>query len=528
MPSLNKKGGCCVEVFRQKFCFLHAFPSRTPYILLPSAPQIKDMSQDVRNLQPSALWNHFADLNAVPRPSKKEERVIEFARAFGESLGLPTIIDEVGNVIITKPATPGMENRATVVLQSHLDMVHQKNADTSFDFDNQGIDMVVDGDWVKAKGTTLGADNGIGVASIMAVLASKDIAHPKLEALFTIDEETGMTGAMGLKGGLLTAKYMLNLDTEEDDELTIGCAGGIDVTATGAYTQEDCPSGYAGFQLVLRGLTGGHSGMEIHLGRGNANKLMNRILRDIEDLGARIAGIDGGGLRNAIPRESKATIAISDSKKAELTKRIAAMTSVLKTEHATTDPDLELVMNTVGAPAKVMSAAAQRGFVNAVYACPNGIYRMSPDVAGLVQTSNNVARIELLNGNYTVMCLTRSSVDTEKTDIARAISSAFDQIGASIDCSGAYPGWAPLPGSPIVKLMADLYRELFNGEPNVNACHAGLECGILGTHYPDMEMISFGPNIKGAHSPDERTQISSVQKFWGFLLETLKRIPEAA
>ncbi|MCB0761190.1 MAG: aminoacyl-histidine dipeptidase [Flavobacteriales bacterium] len=487
------------------------------------------MSEQVRNLEPNALWNHFADLNAVPRASKKEERVIEFAKSFGESLGLPTIVDEVGNVIIRKPATAGMENRTTVVLQSHLDMVHQKNNDTHFDFDTEGIRMMVEGDWVRADGTTLGADNGIGVASIMALLASDSIPHPAIEALFTIDEETGMTGAQGLKGGLLSGGIMLNLDTEEDNELTIGCAGGIDVTARMTYGEENVPGGFAGLKITVKGLTGGHSGMDIHLGRGNANKLMNRVLyRMDEQFGVRVASIDGGGLRNAIPRESVAVVALPEDRKADFIAAVNHLADALKNEHSTTDPQLDVTCESIAAPAKVADAGFQSRFVNAMYGAWNGIYRMSPDIADLVQTSNNVARVELKNGAATVMCLTRSSVESEKMDLANALEATFRQIGADVNMDGSYPGWQPLPGSDIVKLMNELYVERFESRPHVNACHAGLECGILGTHYPDMQMISFGPNIRGAHSPDEKVQISSVQKFWGFLLETLERIPVKA
>ncbi len=484
------------------------------------------MSTTIRNTEPQTLWNHFADLNAVPRPSKKEERVIQFMVDFGESLGLPTVVDEVGNVIIKKPATPGMEDRQTIVMQSHLDMVHQKNADTDFDFDKQGIEMFIEGDWIKARGTTLGADNGIGVASIMTILSSTDIPHPPVEALFTIDEETGMTGAMGLKGGLLDATIMLNLDTEDDDELTIGCAGGVDVTGTGVYGQVDTPENMQGFTLSVKGLTGGHSGMDIHKGRGNANKLMNRILYQAANtFGLRIAAIDGGSLRNAIPRESFATVAVPNEKVDGFKKFIAKQTTILINEHATTDGDMQILCNEVDAPTHLAAADFQTKLLRAVYACPNGIYRMSPDIEDLVQTSNNVARILVKDGTYSLQCLTRSSVDSEKMDMANSIKSAFELLGADVSFSGDYPGWTPKPGADIVKVMNDLYSEMFDGKANVNACHAGLECGILGTNYPAMEMISFGPNIRGAHSPDEKVQISSVQKYWKFLLETLKRIP---
>ncbi|MBC7694657.1 MAG: aminoacyl-histidine dipeptidase [Burkholderiales bacterium] len=484
------------------------------------------MNEAIRKLEPTAMWNNFADLNAVPRPSKKEERVIQFAKEFGEKLKLPTYVDEVGNVIIKKPATKGMEDRVTVVLQSHLDMVHQKNTATDFDFNTQGIEMLVDGDWVKANGTTLGADNGIGVASIMALLESANIPHPSLEALFTIDEETGMTGALALKGGLLDGEIMLNLDTEDDNELTIGCAGGVDVTANGKYTLET-PKNKNAFKISLKGLTGGHSGMDIHKGRGNANKLMNRLLYTLNnDFQIEIAFIDGGSLRNAIPRESVSIITVTDEKKDSLKKHVQEFEIILKEEHSTTDAKLSLTLEEIETPSNVLDKEFQYKLLRSLYVCPYGIYRMSPDIAGLVQTSNNLSRVIIKEGTFQVQCLTRSSVDSEKTDLQLLITSAFELLGAEITTAGSYPGWTPKPSSPIVKMMSDLYKERFESDAKVSACHAGLECGILGTNYPDMQMISFGPNITGAHSPDEKVQISSVQKYWGFLLETLVRIPK--
>jgi dipeptidase D len=483
------------------------------------------MNQQVRTLQPTALWNYFCDLNAVPRPSKKEERVIAFAKAFGESLNLPTYVDEVGNVIIKKAATAGMEDRETIVLQSHLDMVHQKNADTDFDFLTQGIDMMLDGDWVKAKGTTLGADNGIGVASIMTLLASTDIPHPALEALFTIDEETGMTGALALKGGLLDGNIMLNLDTEEDNELTIGCAGGIDVTASGSY-ERNAPKNTSSFAIVLKGLTGGHSGIDIHKGRGNANKLMNRFLSTVaQTIPFELAWVEGGSLRNAIPRESKCVLVVPETSVEGLKNLVATHNAIYKIEYQTTDPNMQLLMENAEMPTQVLNTDFQNALLRCLYACHHGIYRMSPDIAGLVQTSNNLSKVEVKDGKYSIQCLTRSSVDSEKTDLANALTAVFEMLGASISYGGNYPGWMPNPHAPIVTIMSNLYKELFGEEAKVSACHAGLECGILGTNYPHIQMISFGPNIYGAHSPDEKVQISSVQKYWSLLLETLKRIP---
>lgn len=487
----------------------------------------------IRELEPQSLWNHFADLNAVPRPSKKEEKVIEFAKSFGESLGLPTTVDEVGNVIIKKPATPGMEDRTPIVMQSHLDMVCQKNNDTVFDFDTQGIEMLVDGDFVKANGTTLGADNGIGVATIMAILSSNDIPHPAIDALFTIDEETGMTGAMGLQGGLLDGKILLNLDTEDDDELTIGCAGGVDITLTGKYEPETAQENSTCYSITVRGLKGGHSGMDIHLGRGNANKWMNRILWHLaKAFPIQIHSIDGGGLRNAIPRESVATVSIPDASSASFHEIIEAQKAELLSEYASTDPDADLAVEKAESVSDGLPAPFQNRLLSLLYTCPNGIFRMSPDIEDLIQTSNNLARVHVANGEVQIGCLTRSSVNSERDDLANAISSTFAMLAdclqdGEISFGGKYPGWAPMPDSKIVKLMSRLYEELFSEKPHVAACHAGLECGILGRNYPEMEMISFGPNIRGAHSPDEKVQISSVQKFWKYLLETLQQIPAA-
>ena len=485
------------------------------------------MSSDIKQLQPQGLWANFAALNAVPRASKKEDRVIQFAKKFGENLGLETLVDEVGNVIIKKPATPGMEDRKKVVMQSHLDMVHQKNADTDFDFDTQGIDMYIDGDWVKARGTTLGADNGIGVATIMAILESNEIEHPAIEALFTIDEETGMTGAMGLKGGLLDGEILLNLDTEEDDEIGVGCAGGVDITATRSFKMERTPEMMSGYTITVKGLQGGHSGMDIHKGLGNANKIMNRLLFDgFENFGLRISEIDGGGLRNAIPRESRANVAVETVHEDAFLMEMSDLAQAIKKELKTMEPDLQIMVSKSETPETVMDLGVQEGLTKALYAAVNGVYRMSADIPDLVETSNNIARVMVENGNLKIMCLTRSSVESSKTDLANALRATFELIGCDVELSGDYPGWTPNMESPILKVMTDLYEKINGEKPHVAACHAGLECGILGQNYPGMDMISFGPNIKGDHSPDERVQISSVQKYWKFVLEILKNIPK--
>ena len=476
---------------------------------------------DLLSLEPKAIWKNFSNLNAVPRPSKKEARVIAFMKAFGESLGLETIVDATGNVLIKKPATAGMENRQTVILQGHLDMVHQKNNDTVFDFETEGIKMFVDGDWVKAKGTTLGADNGIGVAAIMSVLESKDIPHPALEALFTYDEETGMTGAFELKPGFLSGDILLNLDTEEDDEIDIGCAGGVDVTALRDY--EVAAVSGQGIVIEIKGLQGGHSGMDIDKGRGNANVLLGRLLFAGLENAVQLVSIDAGGLRNAIPREAKALVT-AENAEAYLQQLNTLKTDILN-EFKSLEKDLEINISKVAVDEKAMSVPDSSTFVKGLKAAHNGVYRMSPDVEGLVEASNNIARVALVNGQMQVLCLTRSSVESTKTQVANQLKAAFELAGMSVTFAGSYPGWQPNTHAKITTVLENIYKEKFGEEPKIVACHAGLECGIIGAHYPKMEMISFGPTIKGAHSPEERVNIPSVQKFWEYLKAILAQIP---
>lgn len=482
------------------------------------------MNTDIRNLEPKILWNYFCDLNAVPRGSKKEERVIQFMSDFGKKLNLPTVVDATGNVIIKKPATKGMENRKIVVLQSHLDMVHQKNNNTIFDFDKEGIKMLIEGDWVKAAGTTLGADNGLGVAAIMSILASNNIPHPAIEALFTIDEETGMTGAKGLKGGYLDGEILLNLDTEEDDEIDIGCAGGIDVSAQGSYNEVSTPPNSIACKITVKGLGGGHSGMQIHEGRGNANKIMNRVLYAVKNC-IRLSSIEGGGLRNAIPRESVAIITITPNKKNEFLKNTKKIIDEIISEYKIMEPNLQITTTEIEIPKTVMTSISQERFLNVIMAAHNGVFRMSPDMEDLVEASNNIAKIVIKEEQILIHCLTRSSVESSKMNVAYSLKSVFDLAGYETTFSGSYPGWKPNVNSPILKVMKELYEKMFLEKPNVVACHAGLECGILGTNYPEMDMISFGPTIKGAHSPNEKANIKSVQKFWDFLLHILENIP---
>lgn len=481
----------------------------------------------VRNIEPRELWNHFADLNAVPRPSKKEERVIEFMMKFGKDLGLDTRQDKIGNVIIKKPASKGMENRKTVILQSHLDMVHQKNASTVFNFDEQGIEMFIDGDWVKAKGTTLGADNGIGVASIMTVLASSTIQHPAIEAMFTIDEETGMTGAIHLDPTNFSGEILLNLDTEDDDELSIGCAGGIDTNTKASYNLKEIEENSQVIEITVNGLFGGHSGMDIDKGRGNANKIMNRILYHlISTIDFQLISIDGGSLRNAIPRESVAQIAINKEIVDAFAQEIMKISNLLYAEFSTSDPNLKISAVNSEFSGQAVDKVDGLKIINTIYSVFNGVYRMSPDFEGLVETSSSLARVIVKDGEFITQSLQRSSVESTKDDVANSIRSTFELAGCAVVQNGDYPGWKPNTDSPILNLMADLYREKFDEEPQIKACHAGLECGILLKHLPNVDMISFGPNIRAPHSPDEKVQISSVQKYWSFFLETLNRIPE--
>lgn len=484
------------------------------------------MSEAVRQLEPSALWQRFADLNAIPRPSGKEAAVCEWITGLARGAGLEVSSDGVGNVLVRKPATAGMEDRKTVILQSHVDMVCQKNNDTEFDFETEGIRMTVDGDWVKAEGTTLGADNGLGVATMLALMESEDVPHPPLELLFTIDEETGMTGALELQQNWMTGQILLNLDTEDDREIGIGCAGGIDLGFSGNLSTQP-GTGEHGVIVEVKGGSGGHSGMDIHKGLANANKLLVRVLQEMaaREPHTELAGLDGGGLRNAIPREAKATLSSSCSA-ADWAADLAELTTAIQAEYRTTDPDLAIHFHEVGVPDQVVPEEKADSLLAALDACPNGIDRMSPDIPGLVQTSNNLARILLEDGQVEAHCLTRSSVDSEKMDFARRIEAPFRMAGLTPSRGGAYPGWTPNPDSAVVQMMTELYRELHDEEPLVLACHAGLECGILGSRYPGLDMVSFGPTILGAHSPDERASVSSTAKYWNWFQEALARTPQ--
>ena len=481
---------------------------------------------NVSSLEPVALWSQFEKLNAVPRPSKKEERIRQFMVDFGQSLGLETLVDKIGNVIIKKPASAGMENRKTVILQSHLDMVHQKNSNRVFDFETQGIEMIIEGDWVRANNTTLGADNGIGVAAIMAILQATDINHPAIEAFFTIDEETGMTGAMQMDGSLFNGEILLNLDTEDDDELSIGCAGGIDTNTSYNYQEIEVSSANKKIEISIRGLLGGHSGMDIDKGRGNANKWMSRILWTLsQKIEVQLISFDGGSLRNAIPREATAVISISPENFDQFNDEMNGLKAMFLNEYNSIEPAIVIQTKEIQSDSKAVSTSDFKKIISLLCSVPNGVFRMSPDIEGLVEASSSLARVIISNGIFTTQSLQRSSVESTKAEIAMAVQCSFENIGCEVVQSGEYPGWKPDPNSAILKIMEKLYSEMFNEAPKVKACHAGLECGILGKHLPGVDMISFGPNIRAAHSPDEKVQISSVQKFWKFYLETLKQTP---
>lgn len=482
---------------------------------------------DILNLEPKSIWKNFSNLNEIPRPSKKEEKVIQFMVDFGKNLNLETIKDNVGNVIIKKPATPGMENCKTVVLQSHLDMVCQKNNDVDFDFETQGIQMYVDTDgFVKAKGTTLGADNGIGVAAIMAVLESTDIPHPALEALFTIDEETGMTGAIGLDETVLQGEILLNLDTEEDDELTMGCAGGLDVTATKTYQVENLNNDFKSVRVEVKGLKGGHSGGDIHLGLGNSNKILGRFLNESLRFNAQIASMNSGSLRNAIPREGHFIISVPSDNSEAFKSALESLKNDIQAEFEKLEPNLKIIISDTDSVASVASFIETKNLAYALMSAYNGVYRMSPEIEGLTETSNNVANVVVENGEMKILCLTRSALESNKKNLSETLKATFELAGFEVKFSGGYPGWRPNTNSEILRLMEKIYKEKFNESPKISATHGGLECGIIGGHYPNLDMISFGPNIYGAHSPDERVEIKSVQKFWDYFLEVLKQTPQ--
>lgn len=484
------------------------------------------MNKDILNLQPSSLWKNFYSLTQIPRPSKHEEKVREFLVNFGKNLGLETIQDEVGNVIIRKPATPGMEDRKGVILQGHMDMVPQKNNDTAHDFLKDPIETYIDSGWVKARGTTLGADNGLGVAAALSVLEAKDIQHGPVEVFITTDEETGMTGAMGVKAGIFQGSILLNLDTEEEGELYIGCAGGTNGNFSFRFKSAPVPAPVEAFRIKVTGLKGGHSGVEIHVERGNSIKILNRVLWEgARHYGLRMASVEGGSLRNAIPRESSAWVTVPVEHKDAFLTTVAGLERIIRKELASVEPNLKIAALPAEKPSSLIDEITQAGILNALYACPNGVIRMSNEMPGLVETSINIGVLKTENHMVSGQSLLRSSVDSAKLDLQNMVESVFTLAGADIIFDGQYPGWKPNPDSEILRLMLALYKKMYGREPQVKAIHAGLECGILGGAYPAWDMISVGPTIVSPHSPDERTEIESVRKFWDYLVETLKNIP---
>ncbi len=486
------------------------------------------MSKTIHELEPAALWELFGQLASIPRPSGHEEQIRDFVETFGKDHGLETLRDGSGNIIIRKPATPGKENLKGVILQGHLDMVPQKNSDKEHDFTKDPIVTLVEGDWVKADGTTLGADNGIGVSAALAILASSEVEHGPLEALFTATEETGMDGANGLEPGVLQGEILLNLDSEDEGELYVGCAGGEDAGAKFGYQERKTPKGMAGVKVAVTGMKGGHSGIDIGVGRGNAIKVLFRILHEaVCQSGARISTVNGGGLRNAIPREAFALVAVKGKKIQEFVTLVDELVGIIKGELAATEPGLTVTLEPVDPPKTILKKKDQEKLIKAIVACPNGVIRMSDSMPGLVETSTNLAIINQDGKKkcFTIACLMRSSVDTAKTELGSRISAVFTLAGATVKFTGAYPGWKPDMDSPILKTMREVYQSRFRKKPLTKAIHAGLECGILGGKYPHWDMISFGPTIRYPHSPDEKVNIPSVQKFWDFLLETLKHIP---
>ncbi len=486
------------------------------------------MSEEIKKLEPKILWEIFYELTQIPRPSNHEEQVQNWAVNYGKKLGLETLKDEAGNIIIKKPATPGMENRKKVIIQGHLDMVPQKNSDKQHDFVTDPIDAYVDGDWVTANGTTLGADNGIGASAALAVLSSTTLKHGPVEVLLTATEETGMDGAIGLKGGLLNGDILLNTDTEDEGTFSIGCAGGIDVVATFKKKMtKKIPENTTAFYLKVTGLKGGHSGVDIHLGRGNANKVFFRVLKEVnKEFGVALADIQGGSLRNAIPREAFGLVVVKTKKAESFVEMVATLAETIKAELVHVEPGLNIEVEAADMPEAIMKKGFQKKLTNAVWAAPNDVARMSDTMQGTVETSSNLAIVKADDKTLEVSCLVRSFSESAKNALASQLESVFKLAGASVALEGSYPGWQPNVESEILEVMKELYTQQFGKAPELLAMHAGLECGILGSTYTNWDMISFGPTIRFPHSPDEKVSIETVKKFWEFLVATLENIPE--
>lgn len=482
----------------------------------------------MKTLEPTLVWNFFHEITQIPRPSKKEERIIAYLIVFGEKNNLKTKVDDAGNVLICKPATKGYENRKTVILQSHVDMVCEKNSDINFNFEIDSIQTYIEDDWVKAKGTTLGADNGIGMSMMLAILGSDNLAHPALECLFTVDEETGLTGAFALGKDFLTGEVLLNLDSEDDGEIFVGCAGGIDTVAQLPYKTEQTPEKYFGFSVSVKGLKGGHSGDDIDKGLGNANKILNRFLWEVnKEMDLRLHSFNGGNLRNAIAREAFAVACVPYSEKERLRILFNIYVTDIENEKGNIEPKMRLELESELLPENVLDKKASNALLNVLYACPHGVKAMSMDMPDLVETSTNLASVKMKSGNtIEITTSQRSSVESSKYDIAHQVEAVFTLSGATVSHGDGYPGWKPNLKSEILKVASDSYKKLFKEEPKVRAIHAGLECGLFLEKYPYLDMISIGPQMYGVHSPDERLSISSTLKCWKWLIEILESSPD--
>ncbi len=482
-----------------------------------------------KDLRPAVVFHYFDEVCQVPRPSKKEEKIRAYLLDFAKKHNLEAKTDEAGNVLIKKAASAGMENLKTVILQSHIDMVCEKNKDTEHNFETDPIQTYIDGEWLRAKGTTLGADNGIGVATELAVLASDDIKHGPIECLFTVDEETGLTGAFALKEGFMNGDILLNLDSEDDGELFIGCAGGANTTAIYPFPKEKAPQGWFFFRVSVKGLIGGHSGDDINKNRANANKLLNRFLvQTMQKYGMRLADIEGGNLHNAIPREAHALCAVPMEYKEAVRVDLNIFISEIENEYSATEPNLAMDLESEAPVEYVMEQKAMERFLLSIYAVHHGVYAMSQDIPGLVETSSNLASIKVCDGTIKVVTSQRSSILSSRKDMSQMVSAAFILGGATVTTGEGYPGWKPNPSSEILKIAVESYKKLFGVEPKVKAIHAGLECGLFLQKYPSLDMVSFGPTLRGVHSPDERMLIPTVEKFWNHLLDILAHIPAKA
>ena len=483
------------------------------------------MNDSIYQLKPERLWFYFAEILKIPRPSKKEEKIIEYLLNFGKTHNLETIRDQAGNILIRKPGCAGLENAPSVCLQGHVDMVCEKDADVKHDFEKDAIQAYVEEGWVKARGTTLGADNGIAVATMLALLEAKDLTHGPLECLFTIDEETGLTGAFGLDPAMLKSRTLLNLDSEDEGEFFIGCAGGKDTIIEMDLGKERVPGGFKTMRVKVSGLQGGHSGDDIHRNRGNANKILNRLLWEATDrFGIRVSAFDGGNLRNAIAREAVGIFIVSPSNAQAIIDFTNNFLKEVRFEFRVSEPDLKIEIEEFEEPGFIMTKQTQSNLLNALYACPHGVIAWSQNIPGFVETSTNLASVKIQNGKIRIATSQRSSIETAKDDIGNMVWSVFNMVNASIEHTDGYPGWAPNPDSKVLDLCVRSYEDMFGKRPVVRAIHAGLECGLIGDKYPGMDMSSFGPTMKGVHSPAERLEVSSVAKFWDFTLVLLKKI----